>query len=73
MIFSDFKVFDKINSSLKFLHRQSHFLTPSLHRLLCNSLIQPLFDYAWTAWFPNVSKKVRLRLKTKKVRSSNAK
>ena len=25
-------------------------------------LIQPLFDYACTAWFPNLSKKLRLRL-----------
>ena len=25
-------------------------------------LIQPIFDYAWKAWFPNLSKKLRLRL-----------
>ena len=54
--------FDKINSRLKFLHRQNRFLTPPLRRLLCNALIQPLFDYACTAWFPNLSKKLRLRL-----------
>ena len=29
---------------------------------LCNALIQPLFDYACTAWFPNLSKKLRLKL-----------
>ena len=55
-------VIDKINSHLKFLHWQNCFLTPSLRRLLCNALIQPLFDYACTAWFPNLSKKLRLRL-----------
>ena len=55
-------VIDKINSRLKFLHRQNRFLTPPLCRLLCNALIQPLFDYACTAWFPNLSKKLRLRL-----------
>ena len=55
-------VIDKINSRLKFLHRQNRFLTPPLRRLLCNALIQPLFDYACTAWFPNLSKKLRLRL-----------
>ena len=60
-------VIDKINSRLKFLHRQNRFLTPPLRRLLCNALIQPLFDYACTAWFPNLSKK--LKIKT----SSNAK
>ena len=29
--------------------------------LLHNALIQPLFDYAETAWYPNLSKKLRLR------------
>ena len=47
-------VIDKINSCLKFLHRQN--------RLLCNALIQPLFGYACTAWIPNLSKKLRLKL-----------
>ena len=56
-------VIDKINSRLKFLHRQNRFLTSALPRLLCNALMQPLFDYACTAWFPNLSKKLRLRLK----------
>ena len=55
-------IIDKINSCLKFLHRQNRFLTPPLCRLLCNALIQPLFDYACIAWFPNLSKKLRLRL-----------
>ena len=41
-------VIDKVNSCLKFLHRQNHFLTPPLRKLLCNPLIQPLFDYACT-------------------------
>ena len=55
-------VIDKVNSCLKLLHRQNRFLTPPLHRLLCNALMQPLFDYGCTAWFPNLSKKLRLRL-----------
>ena len=55
-------VIDKINSRLKFLRRQNRFLTPPLRRLLCNLLIQPVFDYVCTAWFPNLSKKLRLRL-----------
>ena len=54
-------VIDKINSRLKFLHRQNRFLKSSLRRLFCNALIQLLFDYACTAWFPNLSKKLRLR------------
>ena len=55
-------VIDKITSRLKLLHRQNLFLTPPLRRLLCNALIQPLFDYACTVWFPDLSKKLRLRL-----------
>ena len=54
-------VIDKVNSRLKFLHRQNRFLTPPLRRLLCNELIQPLFDYACTAWFLNLSKRLKLR------------
>ena len=52
---------DKVNSCRKLLHRQNRFLTPPLCRL-CNELIQPLFNYGCTAWFPNLSKKLRLRL-----------
>ena len=55
-------VIDKKNSRLKFLHRQNRFLTPPLRRLLYNAVIQPLFNYACTAWFPNLSNKLRLRL-----------
>ena len=37
-------VIDKVNSHLKFLHRQNRFLTSPLGRHLCDALIQPLFD-----------------------------
>ena len=53
---------DKANSRLKFLHRQNRFLTLPLRRHLCNTLMQPLFDYFCTAWVPNFSKKLRVRL-----------
>ena len=46
-------VINKIDSRLKFQHRQNRFLTPLLCRLLCNALIQPLFDYCCKAWLPN--------------------
>ena len=57
-----FNVIDKVNSRLKFLHRQNRFLTSSLRRLLCNALIQPLFVYACTDWFSNLSKRLKLHL-----------
>ena len=48
------KVINKINSGLRFLYRKNRFLSPSLGRLLCNSLIQPHFDYSCSAWYPNL-------------------
>ena len=39
-------VLKKINYKLKFLYRQNRFFSRSIRRLLCNSIIQPNFDYA---------------------------
>ena len=55
-------IIDKVNSCLKFLHRQNRFLMSSLHKVLFNALIQSLFDYACTAWFSNLSKRLILHL-----------
>ena len=44
------KALNKINGKLKFLYRKNKFLTPTLHRKLCNAIIQPHFDYACSAW-----------------------
>ena len=64
---------DKVNARLKFLHRKNKYLTPNLRRLLCNALIQPQFcnaliqphfDYACSAWYPNLSKKLKTRIQT---------
>ena len=51
------KLLNQINSRLKILHRKNKFLTTSLHRLLCNALIQPHFDYASSVWYPNLTQK----------------
>ena len=50
------KVTNKINSRLRFLYRKNRFLFPALCRLLCNSLIQTHFNYACSAWYPNLNK-----------------
>ena len=50
------KTIEKINGRLKFLWRKNKFLTHPLKRLLCNDLIQPHFDYASSAWYPNLQK-----------------
>ena len=36
----------------------------TLRRLLCNALIQPLFDYACSAWYPNLTQKLKHRIQT---------
>ena len=55
-------VINKINSRLRFLYRQNRFLNLSLQRLLCNAMIQPFFDYACNAWYPNINKKLKMCL-----------
>ena len=54
----------KVNARLKFLHRKNKYLTPNLRRLLCNALIQPDFDYACSAWYSNISKKLKHKIQT---------
>ena len=56
------KIINKINSRLRFLYRKSRFLSPPLCRLLCNSLIQPHFYYACSAWYPNLNKRLKSKL-----------
>ena len=52
-------VLNKINNKLKFEEKQKNrFLTPTLRRLLYNALIQQHFDYACSAWYPNLTKKL---------------
>ena len=58
------KVISKVNARLKFLHWKNKCLTPNLRRLLCNALIQPHFDYACSAWYPNLSKKLKSKIQT---------
>ena len=52
------KALHKINGKLKFIYHKNKFLTPTLRRMLCNAFIQPHFDYACSAWYPNLNKKL---------------
>ena len=56
------KVIKKINSRLRFLYRTKRFLSPPLCRLFCNSLTQPHFHHACSAWYPNVNKRLNSKL-----------
>ena len=57
-----YKTIKKINFRLNYLFRRKHILTASLRRLLCNTLIHPHFDYACTAWYPNLCKKLKNKI-----------
>ena len=41
---------------------------PALRHLLCNALIEPHFDYACFAWYPNLTKKLKHRIQTTQIK-----
>ena len=53
------KVINKIDSRLHFLYRKNRYLSSYQKRLLCNTIIQPHFDYACLAWYTNLNKKLK--------------
>ena len=56
------KTIKRINQKLRFLYRKNWFLIPELRQLLCNVIIQPHFDYACSAWYPNLPQKLKKKL-----------
>ena len=58
------RILGKINGRLRLLYRKQNFLDSSLRRLLANALIQPDFDYASSAWFPFLNKRLTKRIQT---------
>ena len=65
------KVSGLINGRLKFLYRKQRFLTYPLHRLLCNTLIQSHYDYACSAWYPSLGKRLLKKFKYPKINVSD--
>ena len=59
-----YKVISNVNARLEFLHRKNKCLTPNLRGLFCNTLIQPYFCYAFFAWYPNLSRKIKMKIQT---------
>ena len=59
-------VINKINNKLTILYQKNRFLTLILRRLLRNTLIQTHFKYARSAWYPNLTKKLKNRIQTSK-------
>ena len=59
------KVINKINSRRSrhsFLKRKNKFLTPAVRRLSCNALIQLHFDYVSSAWYLNLTQKMKSKI-----------
>ena len=54
----------KINGRLSFLYRKQNFLNFPLRRLLADALIQPHFDYACSAWFAMLNKRLTKGIQT---------
>ena len=48
----------------KFLYRYKHCLNLNARRMLCNALIQPLFDYACCSWYPNLKVSLKNKIQT---------
>ena len=48
----------KINNKQEFLQPKCTFLVPALGILLINAIMEPDFDYACSAWYPNLAKKL---------------
>ena len=59
-----YKTIKKMNPRRNYLFRKKRFLAPGLKRLLCNALFQPHFDYACTAWYLNLNKKLKNEIQT---------
>ena len=55
-------ILSKINNKLRFLYRKQKFLNKDIRRLLCNSLIQPHYDFACSSWYPLLTQNLKKRL-----------
>ena len=54
------KVINKISGRFKFIYKKNRYIT----WLISNALIQSYFDYASSAWYPTLNKKLKGKLRT---------
>ena len=52
----------KLNNRLKYLYRNKNYLSLNARRILCNALIQPIFDYASCVWYFNLREATKKKL-----------
>ena len=60
----------KINNRLRFLNKYKHCIAIPFRRILCNALIQPLFDYACCSWYPNLKCSLKKNFKQLRIDAS---
>ena len=56
------KALNKINGKLKLFDRKNKCLTPTPRRMLCYAIIQSHFDYACSAWYPNLNEELKKKI-----------
>ena len=54
----------KINNRLNFLKRYKYCLSQKLRRMLCNSIIQPHFEYGCSAWYPPLNNDLKQKIQS---------
>ena len=52
----------KISTKLQLLYGQNDYLSAELRRWMCNSLVQPHFNYACVFRYPLISQKIRMKI-----------
>ena len=58
------RAIQKVNQRTRFLGRISSFVNKGALNTLAGALIMPIFDYACTSWFSNISKSQKTKLQT---------
>jgi len=57
-------IVQKVNSGLKFLYRKKDFLNLKYRKLLCASLLQCRYDYAFNVYYRGLEKSIKTKLQT---------
>ena len=55
-------VLKKGNGKNKFIDTQGRYLSHPLKRMICNTLIQPHYDFAYYFWYSNLSMLLKTKL-----------
>ena len=55
-------IINKVNSRVKFLYRYRDLLNFESRKTLCSALIQCLFDYSCSSWYPGINKDLKDKL-----------